>query len=337
MAHRFLIKDIALQAGLGMATVDRVLNRRGNVRQQTIDRVQQAIVALEEQRQQLAMTGRKILVDLVVEAPLTFIEALEDACRIELPLMRPAVFRLRSDLRARFPTADLERRLDQILRRGSDGVILMSPAAERVKTMVDRLEAAKIPVVTLATDLEDTRRTAYVGLNNVRAGETAAWFALKWLSSVTSPNVLMTLRNDRFKGEEDRAEGFRRAFGGACPGAQVIELVEGRDRPSFIASIKSLASTRQIDGFYSIGGANRAILEALSQYDMRPKIVIAHDLEPDNKALLASGNIDLLLYHDFRDDIRNACRIILSKHLGTKPPKVSANDSLRILAPPALG
>lgn len=337
MAHRFLIKDIALQAGLGMATVDRVLNRRGNVRQQTIDRVQQAIVALEEQRQQLAMTGRKILVDLVVEAPVTFIEALEDACRIELPLMRPAVIRIRSDLRMRFPVSDLEKRLEQILRRGSDGVILMSPTAERIKSMVDKLEAAKIPVVTLATDLDGTKRTAYVGLNNHRAGETAAWFAQKWFGSTDAPNVLMTLRNDRFKGEEDRAEGFKEAFGRSCPDGKVIELVEGRDRPSFIASIKSLAATHQIDALYSIGGANRAILETLSQFDMRPKIVIAHDLDPDNKALLASGEIDLLLYHDFQDDIRNACRVILSKHFGTKPPVISGDASLRILAPPAIG
>lgn len=337
MAHRFLIKDIALQAGLGMATVDRVLNRRGNVRQQTIDRVQQAIVALEEQRQQLAMTGRKILVDLLVEAPQTFIEALEDACRTELPLMRPAVIRIRSDLRLRFPVADMEKRLEQILRRGSDGVILMSPAAERIKAMVNKLEAAKIPVVTLATDLEDTKRTAYVGLNNRRAGETEAWFARKWLGAADAPNVLMTLRNERFKGEEERAEGFRQALGCNCPDAHVIELVEGRDRPSFLDRIKTIAATRRIDALYSIGGSNRAILDALSQRDMRPKVVIAHDLEPDNKALLATGDIDLLLYHDFRDDIRNACRVILSEHFGTKPPAISANDALRILALPALG
>lgn len=336
MAHRFLIKDIALQAGLGPATVDRVLNRRGNVRQQTIDRVQQAIVALEEQRQQLAMTGRKILVDLVVEAPQTFIEALETACRSELPLMRPAVIRFRSDLRMRFPVADLEKRLEHVLRRGSDGVILMSPAADRIKTMVDRLEAAKIPVVTLATDLEDTNRTAYVGLNNRRAGETAAWLAQKWLRSVEAPTVLMTMRNQRFKGEEERADGFRQAFTGRRPDAEVLELVEGRDRPRFLEQISSIATMQRIDALYSIGGSNRAILDALAQQGIRPQIVIAHDLEPDNQALLATGEIDFLLYHDFQDDIRNACRVILSKHFGTKPPTSSKNNSLRILVPPAL-
>ena len=43
VAHPFLIKEIALQAGLSEATVDRVLNRRGGVRRHTAERVKQAI------------------------------------------------------------------------------------------------------------------------------------------------------------------------------------------------------------------------------------------------------------------------------------------------------
>lgn len=337
LVHRFLIKDIALQAGLGVATVDRVLNRRGNVRQQTIDRVQQAIVALEEQRQQLAMTGRKILIDLVVEAPQTFLEALESACKEELPLMRPAVIRLRSNLRSRFPIGDLKKQLEQIMRRGSDGVILMSPEADRVKEMVNQLEAAKIPVVTLATDLEDTDRTAYVGLNNIRAGETAAWFVHKWLGDATKPTVLMTLRNDRFKGEKQRAEGFKVALEKYLPESQLQILTEGRDRPAFLNQLRDVTTDHGVDALYSIGGSNMSMLHTLKDQRLRPTVFIAHDLDPDNKALIEAGEIDLLLYHDLRDDMRNACRVILSKHFGTKPPAISADQAMRILVPPAIG
>ena len=61
MAHPFLIKEIALQAGLSEATVDRVLNNRSGVRKHTAQRVKQAIRELDGQSEQAGLTGRKLL------------------------------------------------------------------------------------------------------------------------------------------------------------------------------------------------------------------------------------------------------------------------------------
>ncbi|MHB9840426.1 LacI family DNA-binding transcriptional regulator [Paraburkholderia terrae] len=47
MSHPFLIKEIALQAGLGMASVDRLLNGRAHVREHAPRRVRQVIRELE--------------------------------------------------------------------------------------------------------------------------------------------------------------------------------------------------------------------------------------------------------------------------------------------------
>ena len=69
MAHEFPIKDIAFQAGLSTATVDRVINGRGGVRRQTEARVRAALNELERQETGLAASGRKLTVDIVMEAP----------------------------------------------------------------------------------------------------------------------------------------------------------------------------------------------------------------------------------------------------------------------------
>ena len=55
--HPFLIKEIALQAGMSEATVDRVLNKRGGVRRHTAERVKQAIRELHGQSEQAGLQG----------------------------------------------------------------------------------------------------------------------------------------------------------------------------------------------------------------------------------------------------------------------------------------
>src|SRR5579872_5801479 len=64
MSHPFLIKEIALQAGVSDATVDRVLNKRPGVRRHTIQRVRRAIKELEGQSEQSSMAGRKFVIDV---------------------------------------------------------------------------------------------------------------------------------------------------------------------------------------------------------------------------------------------------------------------------------
>ena len=61
--------DIAAQAGLSRATVDRVLHGRAGVRAATVAQVEQAIAELDRQRAQVHLSGRTFLVDLVMQAP----------------------------------------------------------------------------------------------------------------------------------------------------------------------------------------------------------------------------------------------------------------------------
>ncbi|MGE8469845.1 MAG: LacI family DNA-binding transcriptional regulator [Paraburkholderia hospita] len=90
MSHPFLIKEIALQAGLGMATVDRLLSGRAHVREHTPRRIRQAIGEREEQQLTIATSGRKLVVDVVVEAPRRFVDEIRDALEDAAPdLHRP--------------------------------------------------------------------------------------------------------------------------------------------------------------------------------------------------------------------------------------------------------
>ena len=90
MRHRYRVREIAQQADLSEATVDRVLHGRPGVRASTAAEVEQAISDLDRQRAQLRIGRRTFLVDLVMQAPARFCTAVRDALEAELPSLRPA-------------------------------------------------------------------------------------------------------------------------------------------------------------------------------------------------------------------------------------------------------
>jgi LacI family transcriptional regulator len=65
---------------------------------------------------------------------------------------------------------------------------------------------------------------------------------------------------------------------------------------------------------YSIGGANAAIPQAFAQAGRACKVVIGHDLDADNLALLRSEQINAVLHHDLAHDMRMACLHVMRAH-----------------------
>ena len=66
MTHRFPIKEIAAQAGISTATVDRAINNRSHVSPQTQARVKRALQELENQEILLSSTGRRFFFDFII-------------------------------------------------------------------------------------------------------------------------------------------------------------------------------------------------------------------------------------------------------------------------------
>jgi LacI family transcriptional regulator len=334
LAHRFLIKEIALQAGLGVATVDRVLNGRANVREHTRKRVEQAIKELEKQELNLANTGRKLIVDVVVEAPARFSDEIKNALEGELAFLHPAVVRPRFLLRETMTTAEVVEALRIIARRGSHGVFLKARDVPEIAEAIAELQRHGIPVVTLVTDIPLSARIAYAGPDNRIAGATAAY--LVGLMVGPSPaNVLMTMSDGLFRGEEEREISFRRALRNRHPQLRLIDASGGHglDTQTEKRVSSVLDDGIEIAAVYSMGGGNRAILRALEAQQKASVVFVGHDLDKENVRLLGEGRIQAILHHDLRQDMRSACHHMMHYHKLLPASSVASSSSLVVVTP----
>jgi LacI family transcriptional regulator len=332
MPHRYKVREIAQQSGLSEATVDRVLNDRPGVRENTRAEVAQAIADLDKQRAQLRLNGRRFLIDVVMQTPQRFSDAFRAAIEAELPAFAPAMLRARFHLWESGSTAQMVDMLAKI--RGSHGVILKAQDEPAVAEAVDRLVGAGVPVVTYTTDVPNSARCAYVGIDNHGAGVTAAYLMDQWLGTAPS-GVLITVSRTAFRGEGEREVGFRSAL--RASGRPARDLVEVGDSDGIDATnerlvLDALERHPSVEAVYSPGGGNTATVTAFEKIGRACRVFIAHDLDADNRMLLRDGRISVVLHNDLRADARLAMRQLLQHH-GALPAEPVRPTPIQVITP----
>jgi LacI family transcriptional regulator len=334
VSHPFRLREIASQAGLSEATVDRVLNDRKGVRASTANQVRRAITELERQQTQLQLGGRTFLFDVVMQAPERFSSAVRSALEAALPTLRPAVVRARFNFRESGPPDDIVTALDRIGGSRTHGVLLKAPDAPEVVDAVARLDAKGIPVVTLVTDLPSSRRAAYVGVDNRAAGATAAYLVQQWLGDRPG-SVLVTLSSNNFRGEEEREMGFRAQMRATAPARRLVEITEtdGIDRTMRALVRQALRRHPDVTAVYSIGGGNQATVDVFGELGRTCAVFIAHDLDEDNTRLLRDGRVSAVLHHDLLQDVRRAGQLLLQARGALPGALYSWPSNIQVVTP----
>jgi LacI family transcriptional regulator len=171
------VHDIAEEAGVSLATVDRVLNERPGVRSLTAQRVHKAIDKLGYVRDVHAANlarGRHYRFAFVLpEGQSQFLRALRDA-------IVEAGAGLRLD-RAELQTIEVPlndsvamiRSLEKLQGEQIDGLAIMANETPVVRDMIAHMKESGIAVVTLVSDQPNAERDHFVGIDNVAAGRTA--------------------------------------------------------------------------------------------------------------------------------------------------------------------
>jgi LacI family transcriptional regulator len=314
MVRSFSIKQIAAQSGVSKATVDRELHQRGSVSPRTARRIAQAIQDLELQQRASLASGRTLPIDLVMHTPERFSSLTVAALLSQIKSFAPFRLTLRCHIFEEVTLEELQRELRRCS-NDSYGVLLKASDHQLLEGTIAELAELNVPVVTLVTDLPDSRRICYVGMDNVGAGRTAAWLLSRWLLR-TAQTVAIVISSTDFRGEEQRMAGFIQALNQRAPYLKTITVSEGYgiDSLTFTQMCKALEQDSSIKSVYSVGGGNSAILRAFIAMQRQIEAFIGHDLDEENRALLTAEKIDAVIDHDLKEDARSAFSAILRFH-----------------------
>nr|WP_321983618.1 LacI family DNA-binding transcriptional regulator [uncultured Lichenicoccus sp.] len=311
---RITVHDVAEQAGVSLATVDRVLNGRRGVSQAMSQRVRSTIDRLGFTRDHYAAslaTSRRHRFVFILPQPdgNSFMHALHDMVLAQGKLLMSRRIQIGVVTYPAFQSAVLARILDRIDAQQTEGVAVVAVDAPRVRAALKSLHARGVAVITLVSDIGTPGATAArlhcVAIDNVAAGRVAGSlvgrFNARRAGCVAAIAGKLTLRD-----HSERHLGFSQVIGQEHPQLVLLPPAEGLDDgPASAAIVRGLLEAHaDLVGLYSIGAGNRGIVEALEQSRRQHDVVVVgHELTQHTRAALLRGSFDAVLHQSVTDEI----------------------------------
>ena len=313
------VNDIAREAGVSLATVDRVLNARPGVRAKTVQAVTDAIGRIGYVRDLAAANlarGRSYRIAcLLPDTQSQFLATVEQA----LHEAAAAAAVSRTDVTTlRFPAEDphaLVAILADLQAQGISGIALMAPETPHLRDAIRSLRQAGVAVVALVSDLPNTERDHFIGIDNFAAGRTAGVLMGRFLSG--HPGQVMVVAQSLLSRDAlERRRGFDAVLQAEFPAIEVLQTLEAHGSPDLLrrAVFEMARHAPRLGGIYVLGSGHRVLGAAIADLHLARRIVvIGHELTPHTRAALSAGTIDALVTQNTGHLARSALRVLRAR------------------------
>jgi len=310
------IADIARSAGVGTATVDRVLNRRAGVNAETVQRVLQVVEELgapqQPGRPRRGANARFAYVLPADSSP--FLELVERQIAQAAGDFRHAHI---TEVTHRIDSTDPGRFAEELAQVGDcEGIALLAPDLPPIKRAINELVRAGVHVVTLFSDVAGSLRETFVGADNRAAGRTAGILLGRGLPHAEPGRCAMLSPATRFAAEIDRRIGFAQVLEERFPHARLIELPdmpESEDQAyKFARQFLDPARTDgKLHALYNVGPGSHGVSRALQEFGYDSSLGFAvHDMLEIHRSLLVANAISYVLQQDVHYAVMTAAKVL---------------------------
>jgi LacI family transcriptional regulator len=312
---RATIEDVADKAGVSVATVDRVLNGRAQVRPKNAKLVEAAVRSLNYHPDRLAARlskGREYRFCFVLpKGENIFMRGLEqeisnhaqhlESERITADILYTDVFEPQA-------LADALHGL-----KGFDGIAVVALDHPKVREAISVLSERGVAIVTLVSDVPGSARAHFVGIDNSAAGRTAATLMGRYCGQ-RQGQIAVIAGSLALRDHAERHFGFTQVMQQEFAHLKVLPVCEGRDsamrNQQLVASL--LDATPDLIGIYNIGAGPNGIIDAITAAH-RKVTFITHELNSFTRKGLIDGSIAAVIAQDPGHEIRSAMRVLMAK------------------------
>ena len=301
MGRRPTITDVSRAAGVSVATVDRVLNRRLTVREDTARKVLEAADGLGFHATALlrhrvgAEVPHRTLGFLLLKRADVFYQAM--AAELD------AATKASTAIRGRSTTVFMEELSPQAVVAALrdvggrvDALAVVAVDHPHVAEAIAALRARGVPTLTLLTDLTAEARLGYLGVDSRKAGRTAAWAIARTARNAGGVGILVG--SHRFIGHELAEGGFRSFFREHAPEFRVLEAVTNLEdqRIAYEATLDLMARNPDLAGLYVAGGGMEGAIRALRDEAAGGRVaLVCNELTADSRRALIDGVATMVL------------------------------------------
>ena len=327
------LQDVAREAGVSVATVDRVLNGRAGIHARMVDRVKAAVERLHYEPDRLASRlSRARDFRFVAILPIgtnDFMHSLQREFRtlaLRHAAERVGIEIILVDVFDGNALAEALERLPQEL----DGVAVVALDHPAVAEALNALTARGVTVVTLVSDLPGARRSHYVGLDNHAAGRTAASLLGRFIGPRRG-KVGLIAGSLQLRDHIERQFGFEQVIAAEYPRLEVLPLREARDDTARVeaAARTLLDENHDLVGLYNVGAGAQGVVAALEATGRAREVVfIGHELTEFTRRHLIRGTIAAVINQDPGHMARSSIRVMLA--LRENVPIVPDQERIRI-------
>ena len=301
MARRVTITDVAREAKVSVATVDRVLNARERVRDDTAQRVYEAAhrigyhaAPLIGQRVQAELPRLRFGFVLHKER-----QAFYQALRAEMERAVAAAPGIRGQAVFEFSASQSPSEFAALMdgmKGRVDSVAATAVSHPEINDAVTRLNAAGLPCFALMNDFAPGIRQNYVGLNNIKVGRIAAHIIAQ--TSHRPGKIAVFVGGYRWQGHELRETGFRSYFREFAPQFTILDtLVNLETRQlTYEATLDLLGRHPDLAGIYCAGGGMEGAIAALKEMRAPGEVaLVVNELTPESRSALISRHVTMVI------------------------------------------